>query len=231
MKHIQGIKILQMPGKNLVLNQRVTTAGLMRRSQPQRNMSRRATSSIQIDEGLVLRPASMSHVSEIIEAFEETWPDVIRAMPWINPDKEANPQIRDFIEDTERKGRAGMLHHWSMVRPWDGYVMGLVGFDRVTRSDDAVWNLGYWVRRSEQQHGIARKSIDAVLHWLGKVDRVTVELKVDPNNLPGKNTVLRAVRNWGGQRSVSGDVAITVAGIRTLHECHVIQVGPGLGPT
>tara|TARA_B100000902_G_C27213669_1_gene865788 strand:- start:620 stop:1204 length:585 start_codon:yes stop_codon:yes gene_type:complete len=188
-------------------------------------MQRRATSSIRVDEGLVLRPASKSHLPEIIEAFEETWPEVIRAMPWINPDKEIRPQIQEFIGDTERKGRAGLLHHWIMIRPWDGYVIGLIGFDRVTRSKEATWNLGYWVRSSEQRHGYARRSIDAVLGWLGQVGVLTVEVKVDPNNTPGSKTVIQTVSKWKGERCVSGDSAITVAGIRTLHECHLIEVG------
>ena len=193
-------------------------------------MLRRATSSIRVDDGLVLRPASNIHVSDIIEAFEETWPDVIRAMPWINPDKEVNAQIEDFVQETERKGRAGLLHHWVMVRPWDEFILGLVGFDRVTRSNRAVWNLGYWVRSSEQQHGIARKSIDAALRWLGQIEDLAVELKVDPKNEAGRHTVMRTVRNWGGERCIEGDSAITVAGVRTLHECHLIVVGPGKGP-
>mgnify|MGYP001494332391 FL=1 len=193
-------------------------------------MLRRATSSIRVDDGLVLRPASNIHVSDIIEAFEETWPDVIRAMPWINPDKEVNAQIEDFVQETERKGRAGLLHHWVMVRPWDEFILGLVGFDRVTRSNRAVWNLGYWVRSSEQQHGIARKSIDAALRWLGQIEDLAVELKVDPKNEAGRHTVMRTVRNWGGERCIEGDSAITVAGVRTPHECHIIEVGPGKGP-
>jgi len=202
----------------------------MRHSSPQRPMLRRATSSIRVDDGLVLRPASNIHVSDIIEAFEETWPDVIRAMPWINPDKEVNAQIEDFVQETERKGRAGLLHHWVMVRPWDEFILGLVGFDRVTRSNRAVWNIGYWVRSSEQQHGIARKSIDAALRWLGQIEDLAVELKVDPKNEAGRHTVMRTVRNWGGERCIEGDSAITVAGVRTLHECHIIVVGPGKGP-
>jgi len=202
----------------------------MRHSSPQRPMLRRATSSIRVDDGLVLRPASNIHVSDIIEAFEETWPDVIRAMPWINPDKEVNAQIEDFVQETERKGRAGLLHHWVMVRPWDEFILGLVGFDRVTRSNRAVWNLGYWVRSSEQQHGIARKSIDAALRWLGQIEDLAVELKVDPKNEAGRHTVMRTVRNWGGERCIEGDSAITVAGVRTPHECHIIEVGPGKGP-
>lgn len=202
----------------------------MRRPPLASTMHRRATSSIRIDDGLVLRPASKPHISEIVEAFEETWPDVIRAMPWINPDKEIRPQIEDFIGDTERKGRAGLLHHWIMIRPWDGYLIGLVGFDRVTRSEKANWNLGYWVRSSEQRHGYARRSIDAVLEWLGQVGELIVEVKVDPNNTPGSKTVIRTVRKWKGERCVSGDSAITVAGVRTMHECHLIEVGPGPAP-
>ena len=199
----------------------------MRHSPSQRSMLRRATSSIRVDDGLVLRPASSTHVSDIIEAFEETWPDVIRAMPWINPDKEVNAQIEDFVQETERKGRTGLLHHWVMVRPWDEFILGLVGFDRITRSNRAVWNLGYWVRSSEQQHGIARKSIDAALRWLGQIEDLAVELKVDPKNEAGRHTVIWAVRIWGGERCIEGDSAITVAGVRTLHECHIIAVGPG----
>ena len=193
-------------------------------------MHRRATSSIRVDEGLVLRPASSTHTPEIVEAFEETWPDVIRAMPWINPDNEIRPQIEDFIADTERKGRTGLLHHWIMIRPWDGYVIGLIGFDRVTRSNSATWNLGYWVRSSEQRHGYARRSIDAALGWLGQVGELIVEMKVDPNNAPGSKTVVRTVKKWNGERCVSGDSAITVAGVRTMHECHLIEVGHGPSP-
>ena len=202
----------------------------MRRTPSPKTMHRRATSSIRVDDGLVLRPASKPHIPEIVEAFEETWPDVIRAMPWINPDKEIRPQIEEFIGDTERKGRTGLLHHWIMIRPWDGYVIGLVGFDRVIRSDRATWNLGYWVRSSEQRHGYARRSIDAALGWLGQVGELIVEVKVDPNNIPGSKTVLRTVRKWKGERHVSGDSAITVAGVRTTHECHLIEVGPGPAP-
>ena len=193
-------------------------------------MHRRATSSIRVDEGLVLRPASRTLTPEIVEAFEETWPDVIRAMPWINPDNEIRPQIEDFIADTERKGRSGLLHHWIMIRPWDGYVIGLIGFDRVTRSNRATWNLGYWVRSSEQRHGYARRSIDAALGWLGQVGELIVEMKVDPNNVPGSKTVVRTVKKWNGERCVSGDSAITVAGVRTMHECHLIEVGHGPSP-
>ena len=211
-------------GTNLFHNSR-TYAVMMRRPPSPQSMQRRATSSIRVDDGLVLRPASKLMLPEIVEAFEETWPEVFRAMPWINPDKEIRPQIEDFIKDTERKGRTGILHHWVMVRPWDGFVIGLIGFDRVTRSEKAEWNLGYWVRSSEQRHGYARRSIDASLKWLGEYGKIVVEMKVDPNNVPGTKTVLRTVRRWGGERCAPGDSPITVAGVRTMHECHLIEVG------
>ena len=193
-------------------------------------MLRRATTTIRVDDRLVLRPATSEYSSELMEAFEETWPEVSRAMPWINTYQPFDTQIEDFLVETERMGRTGMLHHWVMVRPWDGALLGLVGFDRVTRSNKAFWNLGYWVRSSEQQHGVARKAIDATLAWLGEVEEYCVELKVDPHNHAGRSTVMRTVRDWGGERCIDGDSAITVAGVRTHHECHTIVIGPDRGP-
>ena len=179
-----------------------------------------------VDEGLVLRPASATYSSKLLEAFEETWPEVSRAMPWINPDKPFLEQIESFLQETERMGRSGLMHHWVMIRPWDNALLGLIGFDHVTRTIQAEWNLGYWVRSSAQQHGLARKSINATLEWLGAISEVTVELKVDPLNAAGLKTVLQTVSNWNGERSISGDSAVTVAGIRTLHHCHLIKTGP-----
>ena len=62
--------------------------------------------------------------------------------------------------------------------------MGLIGFDRVTRSTKSDWNLGYRVRSLNQKYGVARRSIRAVLEWLGRGNKIVVELKVDPHNLP-----------------------------------------------
>ena len=193
-------------------------------------MLRRATTTIQVDDRLVLRPATSEFHSNLLEAFEETWPEVSRAMPWIIPELPFYTQIEEFLVETERMGRAGLLHHWVMVRPWDGALLGLIGFDRVTRSGKAVWNLGYWVRSSEQQHGFARRAIYATLLWLGEAEDSLVELKVDPHNPAGRSTVMRTVREWRGERCVDGDSAITVAGVRTPHECHLVTIGPGRGP-
>ncbi|MCH2440984.1 MAG: GNAT family N-acetyltransferase [Candidatus Thalassarchaeum sp.] len=193
-------------------------------------MQRRATTTIKVDDGLQMRPANTTHLDTLQEAFEETWPEVSRAMPWILPEKEIEPQLADFLDETERTGRVGRMHHWVLIRPWDEAVLGLLGFDRVTRSAEAEWNLGYWVRSSEQRRGVASRAIEAALTWIGELESVSIELKVDPNNAAGKRTVERTVRRWKGSRCVSGDSAITVAGVRTPHECHLITIGPESGP-
>ena len=131
-------------------------------------MLRRATTTIRVDDTLVLRPATEEYSEALLEAFEETWPEVSRAMPWINPDMPFDSQMQDFLIETEGMGRSGMLHHWIMVRPWDDALLGLIGFDRVT------------------------------------------------------------VRDWKGERCIDGDSAITVAGVRTKHECHLIRTSPSL---
>ena len=189
-------------------------------------MQRRATTTIKVDDGLQMRPANTTHLDTLQEAFEETWPEDSRAMPWILPEKDIEPQLIDFLDETERTGRVGRMHHWVLIRPWDEAVLGLLGFDRVTRSGIAEWNLGYWVRSSEQRRGIASRAIEAALSWLAELEPVSVELKVDPNNAAGKRTVERTVRHWKGSRCVAGDSAITVAGVRTIHECHIIEIRP-----
>ena len=78
-------------------------------------MSRRATVSIRVDDGLVLRPASPSMLNELQEAFEETWPEVSRAMPWIDMERDLRQQILSFLDETQRMGRSGLLHHWVMI--------------------------------------------------------------------------------------------------------------------
>ena len=193
-------------------------------------MQRRATTTIKVDDGLQMRPANTTHLDTLQEAFEETWPEVSRAMPWILPEKEIEPQLADFLDETERTGRVGRMHHWVLIRPWDEAVLGLLGFDRVTRSAEAEWNLGYWVRSSEQRRGVASRAIEAALTWIGELESVSIELKVAPNNAAGKRPVERTVRRWKGSRCVSGDSAITVAGVRTPHECHLITIGPESGP-
>ena len=141
-------------------------------------MRRRPTVSIRVDEGLVLRPAALRNLEDLTEAFLETWPEVSRAMPWINPDKDVQNQLSDFLEEAERMGRAGLLHHWIMVDPRSNRLTGLIGFDRVTRSKESDWNLGYWVRSLDQRQGIARRSIDAVLKWIGEVSQTVIELSL-----------------------------------------------------
>ena len=188
-------------------------------------MGRRPTVSIRVDDRLVLRPAALKNLERLTEAFLETWPEVSRAMPWINPDEDVEKQLSDFLDEAERMGRAGLLHHWTMEDPRSDRLMGLIGYDRVTRSNKSDWNLGYWVRSLDQRQGIARRSIDAVLKWIGEGSQTVIEVKVDPNNKAGLTTVRRALRDWGGVRAPEGDASITVAGLRTMHHCHLIEVG------
>ncbi|MEL0335850.1 MAG: hypothetical protein VXA63_02065 [Euryarchaeota archaeon] len=74
-------------------------------------MQRRATTTIQVDDGLVMRPANTTYTDDLLEAFEETWPEVSRAMPWILPEKDIELQLADFLDETERTGRVPALCH------------------------------------------------------------------------------------------------------------------------
>ena len=55
----------------------------------------RTTSSIRVNDNLILRPATQEYLSDLIEAFEETWPEVSWAMPCL---LYTSPSPRDVEE-------------------------------------------------------------------------------------------------------------------------------------
>jgi RimJ/RimL family protein N-acetyltransferase len=183
------------------------------------------TPLLEIDEQTFLRPVEMSLLDELLVACEESWPEVLQAMPWLELSEALEPQLEEFLTDVERLGRAGMLHHWTIYsRDATERMQGLIGFDRSTKSPDAHWNLGYWVRRSGQRRGLATSSIDRVLQWIGGAQGgpVAVELSVDPGNIAGAATVEAACMRWCGRRHPSGDSVVDVAGEQIPHACYII---------
>ena len=73
------------------------------------DMNRRPTVSIRVDERLVLRPAALKNLEDLTEAFQETWPEVSRAMPGLIRMKTWLSQLSDFLDEAERMGKFGII--------------------------------------------------------------------------------------------------------------------------
>ena len=150
-------------------------------------------------------------------------PEVLPAFPWFDPDAETPEQLLDYLREVERMGRGGMLHHWVIIaRAEQGEserFLGLVAFDRSTRTRYGAWNLGYWVRSDETGRGVASRSVDRALEWLAgsQGGPFAVEVTVDPDNEAGMLTAASICTRWQGRRERSGDGMVEVAGEQREH--------------
>ena len=181
------------------------------------------TPTLVVDDELLLRPADPVHHSQFCVAFEESMPDVLPAFPWFEMDVETPEQLLDYLREVERMGRAGMLYHWVIIaRGEQGEserFLGLVAFDRTTRTRYGAWNLGYWVRSDETRKGVASRSVDRALEWMAGSQGTpfAVEVTVDPNNEAGILTATSICARWQGRREQSGDGLVEVAGEQRQH--------------
>ena len=179
----------------------------------------RPISSIECDNNLRLIPAVSKHLSEIIEAITETGNEIFQAMPWLELGKPIPPQVEDYLEDVERFGAGGLSYHWAVI--FSGEFAGLIALDYTPHLIIGHWNLGYWIRPNHQRKGIAGKSIDAVLNWIGRGGLTSVEIGVNPANEAGVRTAESAVQRWRGHR-LEEQIEVEVAGQLIMHHCWFI---------
>ena len=181
------------------------------------------TPTLTVDDNLLLRPVGAVHHSQFCIAFEESMPDVLQATPWFEPDEETPEQLLDYLREVEIMGRGGLLHHWAIIARGEQEeserFLGLVAFDRTTRTRYGAWNLGYWVRSDSTLRGVASRSVDRALEWLAGSQGApfAVEVTVDPENKAGMQTAASICGRWQGRREQSGDGIVEVAGEKLHH--------------
>ena len=140
-------------------------------------------------------------------------------MPWLELGKPIPPQVEDYLEDVERFGAGGLSYHWAVI--FSGEFAGLIALDYTPHLIIGHWNLGYWIRPNHQRKGIAGKSIDAVLNWIGRGGLTSVEIGVNPANEAGVRTAEAAVQRWRGHR-LEEQIEVEVAGQLIMHHCWFI---------
>ena len=184
----------------------------------------RPTPTLIVDDELILRPAARDHIEGLVEAFEESMPQVIDGLPWYELETPMLVQLEEYLFDVERGGRIGRAHHWSIFETETNRFLGLVAYDRYTRTKKANWNLGYWVRDSATRRGIAKQVSNRVLQWIPTADGrpTAVEITVNPENRAGLATCESLVKNWFGERATEADGEVKVAGEMRHHITYVI---------
>ena len=168
---------------------------------------------------LRLLPAGPAHLLDIIEAMNESGDEIYQAMPWLELDEPIPFQVEEYLQDVQRYGAGGLSYHWAVE--FSREMAGLITLDYTPHLIEGHWNLGYWVRPSCQRKGIASKSIDAVLDWIGRGGLTSVEIGVNPANIAGVRTAESAVQRWRGH-PLENKIPVEVAGQWVIHDCWLI---------
>ena len=179
----------------------------------------RPITPIECDNNLRLLPAGPLYLSEIIEAVDESGDEIYQAMPWLELEEPIPSQVEEYLQDVQRYGAGGLSYHWTLE--FSGVIAGLIALDYTPHLIVGHWNLGYWVRPSCQRKGIASRSIDVVLDWIGRGGLTSVEMGVNPANHAGVRTAESAVQRWQGHH-LDAKVEVEVAGQPVMHDCWII---------
>ncbi len=172
-----------------------------------------------VDDELVLRPVGPMHFESLVEAFEESTPEVIHGLPWYNMEEDMSSQLHDYLIDVNQMGKIARAYHWAVINRTDETFLGLLALDRFTRTNRAHWNIGYWVRRSACRRGIAKRASMKALEWIStsQGSPTAVEITVDPENKAGLATCHSLVKEWNGIRAPEADGEVEVAAKRRHH--------------
>ena len=168
---------------------------------------------------LRLVPAVPAYLPSIIEAIDESGDQIFQAMPWLELEEPIPVQVEDYLQEVERYGLGGLSYHWAIIN--SKKFAGLIALDHTPHLVIGHWNMGYWVRPNCQRLGIAGRSIDAVLNWIGRGGLTSVEIGVNPENEPGVKTAESAVQRWRGHR-LGHQIMVEVAGQPIMHNCWLI---------
>ena len=164
-------------------------------------------------------PAVSKHITMILDAINESGDEIYQAMPWLELNQPIPPQVENYLQDVEGYGAGGLSYHWAVM--YSDEFAGLIALDYTPHLIIGHWNLGYWIRPSCQRKGLAGRSIDAVLNWVGRGGLTSVEIGVNPANIAGVRTAESAVQRWRGHR-LEDQIEVEVAGKLIMHHCWLI---------
>jgi RimJ/RimL family protein N-acetyltransferase len=136
---------------------------------------------IRLTDGVItLHPYQVSDIDSAYEAVHESIPEMVEWMPWCHPDYSIE-ESRTFIESQPDKWEKGEEYNFAISYNTGGLYLGGCGL-RVIDRNIGIANLGYWIRTSQTNKGIATA---AALLLAGfafnelRLNRVEITIAVD----------------------------------------------------
>ncbi|UCD10128.1 MAG: GNAT family N-acetyltransferase [Dehalococcoidales bacterium] len=139
--------------------------------------------NISLTNGIItLRPYRGEDADSLYEAARESIQEMTPWMPWCHRDYSIQ-ESRDWITDCFEKWKQGNAYDFAITDTSTGRYLGGCGLSDFHR-DQAIANLGYWVRTSETKKGVATATTLLLADFgINKLNLKRIEIVVDVDNI------------------------------------------------
>ncbi len=134
-----------------------------------------------ISGSVLLRPCRPSDAVQIYEAVRESISELSLWMPWCHVDYSLE-EAKSWVKSRPKAWRNGLEYEFVIIDSNDGSYLGNCGLSR-NSSEHPFANLGYWIRTSRTNQGIATKAVLSLARFgISDLELERVEITVAPGN-------------------------------------------------
>lgn len=154
--------------------------------------------TIELHEGrLRLRPWRDDDAAPLVEAVQESFDSVGRWLPWCHPGY-GHDEAADWITHCRSGWLSGQHFAFPLLEATSGRLLGGVGLNQLAPLHRRA-NLGYWIRESSQQQGLASAAARMVARFgFERLGLIRIEVIVLPENGPSRATAKKIGAQFEG---------------------------------
>jgi ribosomal-protein-serine acetyltransferase len=104
-----------------------------------------------------IRPYRPSDIPHLLEAVQESMPELHEWLPWCHPQYNVHDSA-EFMATRDEEWQNGVHYSFVIHARVNGYFLGGVGINFVNRVHNFA-NLGYWVRSHATRHVVATAAV------------------------------------------------------------------------
>lgn len=114
------------------------------------------------ENSLLLAPLTLEHVNPMVEAANESVKEVFPWLPWCREGFSFVDSEKWIIEQIAA-WKNGKAFEFAILNA-DGNYLGGIGINNINTEHNFA-NVGYWVRSSVAQRGIATEAVNSAVKW------------------------------------------------------------------
>ncbi len=140
-----------------------------------------ATKTELTDGRILIRPLCADDVDVLYQAVRESIAEVARWLPWCHPAYSRDETVA-FINSTASAPDAEEQYSFAIFDAKTGDYLGGIGLNQINRANKMA-NLGYWVRTSRTERGVASAAARLVANFgLRQLGLLRLEIVVATGN-------------------------------------------------